>query len=92
MNDSSGISPITIRTREEARSGRPWACGSQEKYSADPIFDAYERPASFAGTECSTELTLCTSTYRRIDLLAIQVLALSAQIPDKDPDAQQQDD
>jgi hypothetical protein len=29
--------------------------------------------------------------YRWIDLLAIEVLALPAQIPDKDPDAQQQD-
>jgi hypothetical protein len=29
--------------------------------------------------------------YRWIDLLAIEVLALAAQIPDKDPDAQQQD-
>jgi hypothetical protein len=91
MNDSSGVSPITIQTREEARSGRRWDCESQKKYSADPIFNAYERPASFAGTECSTQLPLCTLIYRWIDLLAIEVLALPAQIPDKDPDAQQQD-
>jgi hypothetical protein len=60
---------------------------SKKRKNSEPIFHAYERPTSFAGTECSTVVAIRSYFAGESLTAAIEVRALLSQIPDKDPNS-----